>query len=93
LVNAEALTRGMSFHSVIGLSQRQCRWPSVLPELLRLVKLGKKNNCQQAVRSRRLIRGQRATVSRKVARGQFTAARQQKRGMTLGKTDDVEKDQ
>ena len=56
-------------------------------------KTGQKNNCQQAVRSRRLIKWQRATVSRKVARGQFTAARQQKRGMTLGKTDDVEKDQ
>jgi len=48
--------------------------------------------CQQAVRSRRLIKWQRATVSRKVARGQFTAARQQKRGMTARKNADVEKD-
>ena len=55
-------------------------------------KKGQKNNCQQAVRSRRLIKWQRATVSRKVARGQFTAARQQKRGMTARKNADVEKD-
>jgi len=32
-------------------------------------------------------------VSRKVARGQFTAARQQKRGMTARKNADVGKDQ
>ena len=73
--------------------RRQCRWPSVRPELLRLAKRGTNNNCQRrSSLSPPDLQVTESIVSREAARGRSTAARQQKRRMTAGKTADGGKD-